>query len=438
MNKIKELWQKIVAAYQTKKWLKWVTIGAASAVLVAAVTIGLVLGLNGGKSNENSGNSADPTCNHVWEETSRSGSTCAVQGKVTYTCENCDGTKTEKLPLLSHTFENGACVDCGEIQGSKGLSYVLSDSGEYYIVDGKGSCWDKELFIPNQYEGKPVKEIAAEAFRNNQRLQSVSIGSAVEKIGDYAFYWNENLTSLTFYSALKEVGTGAFNGCTALEKVDYQGALADWCGVTFAEESNPLEYAKNLSFKGEIPKGEVVIPSGVTAIPAYTFRNAEVTSFSIPDSVISIGVDAFANTAFYNNSANWQNGVLYRGKHLLAANKEEVVETYTVKEGTFCIADNAFAHCKIMKIELSQSLTSIGAQAFLDTSLQEIELGENLRFIGVRAFDYCDALKSVTFKSPDGWAADNTPIESEKLSDAATAKTYLVMTYKEVSWKRAA
>ena len=39
--------------------------------------------------------------------------TCETDGKKTFTCATCEGTKVEAIPALGHTFEDGTCTVCG-------------------------------------------------------------------------------------------------------------------------------------------------------------------------------------------------------------------------------------------------------------------------------------------------------------------------------------
>lgn len=62
------------------------------------------------------------------------------------------------------------------------------------------------------------------------------------------------------------------------------------------------------------------------------FEHSNITSITIPDSVTSIGSEAFINTAYYNNNNNWdKEGVLYINKHLIKAKPDVVPWNYDVK-----------------------------------------------------------------------------------------------------------
>ena len=97
-------------------------------------------------------------------------------------------------------------------------------------------------------------------------------------------------------------------------------------------------------------------------------------------------------------------GVKYSkdGKKLLGSTDYYSLKNYTIRQGTRCICDRAFAgDCdsrpSLKSITIPDSVTSIGDKAFSwCESLQSVTIPDSVTSIGDRAFYHCDFLQSVT------------------------------------------
>ena len=64
-----------------------------------------------------------------------------------------------------------------------------------------------------------VTSIAANAFRKNKKVTTVTIGKNVTAIGSKAFYNCSGLTALAIPSKVEKIGKHAFEGCSLLKTI---------------------------------------------------------------------------------------------------------------------------------------------------------------------------------------------------------------------------
>ena len=146
----------------------------------------------------------------------------------------------------------------------------------------------------------------------------------------------------------------------------------------------------------------VTIGDSVTSIGEQAFYSCDsLTSVEIPNSVISIGEDAFrdCNSALYTTENNLKyvksNGNNY---YVLIEATNKNFSTYSINSNTKYIACGVFNNCeRLSTITIPDSVTSIGDNAFFGCdSLTSVVIGDSVTSIGDYAFYYCNSLTSVT------------------------------------------
>lgn len=113
---------------------------------------------------------------------------------------------------------------------SDGFQFKLSDDG-YMVYSYLGTS--SEVFIPSQYNGRPVTEIGNNAFFNCDFLTSVTIPNSVTKIQGAAFYACNALKSVTIPASVILIRSSAFAYCYSLKSITIPASVTSITDDTF-------------------------------------------------------------------------------------------------------------------------------------------------------------------------------------------------------------
>ena len=245
------------------------------------------------------------------------------------------------IPAGVTVLGEGVFDDCGAMKEIN----VAEDNSVYCSVDGNLYSKDQSVLI--QY-----------AIGKND--ESFSIPDIVRHLASYAFRYSEHIKTIHLPDGLLTIGTGAFDDC---------------------EELN-----------------NVVIPDSVKKIGQYAFNDTfSLDTISLPDTAIDIREKAFLNSAYQRNFDNWDDRVLYIGKHLImvSPNKEGI---YKVRDDTVTIAEGAARKCeKLTEVTIPDSVRRLGRFAFSDCyDLSSVTIGKGITTIDNWTFENCIAMKSMT------------------------------------------
>ena len=239
-------------------------------------------------------------------------------------------------PIPSQTIEDLST----EITEDELKEAFIDEWGVKYSKDGR-----KLLKVPKELSGAySVKEgtriICDEAFWWCESLPDIVIPTSVTSIGDRAFWGCRSLSDIVIPSSVTSIGDCAFGYCSSLKYISIPKSViclnanpfADWDGKLKCLSPNFI-YEDDVLFNKD--KSKII-----------SFRNQNIESYVIPNSVTSIGDGAFS----YCSS----------------------LHSVFIPDSVTSIGDCAFWDCNsLSKIVIPSSVTSIGDSAFSDCNIPD-------------------------------------------------------------------
>ena len=360
------------------------------------------------------------------------------------------------LTSLTSGVSLAAGGECGEgvrwdyedgqltISGS-GYMYDWSDSGE--------TPWaDYNTHITRVSVGDGVISIGSGAFSDLYNLTEISFGNRLRRIGDMAFSNCIALGGFTLPDSLESVGSFAFASDYSVTKIAIPasvshigyGAFADMKALTeitvangnthFASDSGAL-YTSGPAELITCPAGltgSFTMPETVTSIGIYALMGCQITSISLPESLRTIGEEAFnvcgnlrqieiprnvqsiGDSAFNecalisitvadgNRYYSADDGILYNysGDRLICYPIGRDATDFNVPDRVTAINDYAFAYSKLKSVTVGDGVEKIGNYSFaFCEALENLNIGRGLVSVGDYAFSNCIKLKKVVLPS---------------------------------------
>ena len=381
------------------------------------------------------------------------------------------------------------------------ISYPYGDKAIKYIVPegvlaiGSNAFESTNLTSVTLPEG--LESIGENAFNCCMNLTTIMLPEGLKSIGEGAFNLCNKLTSMTLPEGLENLGSEAFYGCERLTSVKlpesfvtignnpFQGAPVR---ISLSSNNARFELLDNvlidkvekklISYPFGRKAGRYTVPEGILAIGNYAFADTKITSVTLPDSLKSIGENAFdyctkltsvtlpeglvsiGNEAFYNcehlTSVTLPDSLLAIGdnpfevspvrislsssharfelldnvlfdkveKKLISYPYGDKAKKYTVPAGVLTIGNNAFSFSNLTSVTLPEGLKNIGAFSFSFSDLASATLSEGLESIDIHAFAYCDNLTSVNIPASVTFIEISAFVASDKVTLLVVRDSY--------------
>jgi hypothetical protein len=377
---------------------------------------------------------------------------------------NADGLPKSFLVLGSEMFYDGSVMQRLSLQenraldiiisdGTRGLSYSLSDSGTYWICDGIGTATANNIKVSNTVNGKVVREIGDNAFLA-QNIKSVYLPNTISHIGNSAFEGCASITKLLIPNSVESMGKTIAKFCDKITEISlpfvngntpYLGSLFSEASDTSANSEVPSTLKTVTVHGGEIGESafencanisQINIGENVTALKKRAFAsisnrpniylspNSSLTyigdecfsgthiasDFTIPYGVTYIGTYAFGASG-YTGALNQSELIIPDSVTKIGSSafKQCAIGTFIkisnnlkrIEQSTFELCTRIFAN---ILVEIGNLVEYIGANAFRDSAVGKVHFNNKTSYIGNNAFSGTDMLSELIFKQPKGFA----------------------------------
>ncbi len=283
--------------------------------------------------------------------------------------------------LTSATISNSVTsIDSYAFQGCSGLQKVIVPN-----IDIKNWCsikFSNSTANPLYY--------AHHLYRDeNTEITKLVIPDDVTSICSSAFEGCSGLTSVTIGNSVTSISSSAFEGCSGLTSIT-------WNAKNYPAFSS---YSSSPFYNIRTQITEFIIGDEMTSIPKYMcYEMSNLKSMTIPNSVTSIGSDAFNGCS---------------GLQKVIVPNIDIKNWCNIKFASSTDNPLSFAHhlysdenTEITKLVIPNDVTSINSYAFYGCSgLTSVTIPNSVTSIGERAFSGCSGLKKVIVPNIKNWCS---------------------------------
>lgn len=361
------------------------------------------------------------------------------------------------IALKDKVFEGSGLVEINIPASIQDIGYKA-----FAGINGQKNKLAKVIFD----EGSALETIGDQAF-SDSLFTTITLPKNLISIGQFAFSDCLNLVGVSIPPAVAKMGSHVFNGCTALNKVEFQ----DPKNLTLIPES---------CFEGT-GISTITIPSSVTIIGEAAFKNTKFISINIPRTISEIKPFAFSKCPTLES-------VVFEEPSIIKVFQESVfsesgLKMISIPDSVTTIEKYAFQHCysletvhiganvnnlskalfagcpiknftlspdnkvysfdsgilynkpktKVLgvyvlydELHIAETVTNIDNFAFSELPLTKIHIPKLVTTISANAFYLCSKLSNITFENPlsikeiNGWSFSGTNLSSFNIPASIT------------------
>lgn len=358
---------------------------------------------------------------------------------------------------------------------SNGLTYNIISKSEVEVAKSpRGQKYKGDIVIPKTVDGYQVTAVGEYAFSQCEELTSVKLPNSIETIrifafegcpkltkvnlpegllyiDDCAFYLDSLLTDVKFPETLIHIGSRAFENCTSITSVRIpksvnsilQNPFVNCSGIkTIVVDKDNKYYDSYNGSNVIVDKSNnklltgcqsSVIPDGVTRIEEWAFANSGIKSVVIPNSVKTIGRNAFLACRELTDVKLPDELIRIEYETFCLCSK---LKKITIPNTVTFIDNSAFWGCSsLTKIVLPSELTLMMEQVFFSSGITTLQIdAEHAPILMGAIFDDPGKVKVVVpvgcvdeYKSATYWKDFGSIVEYKEEDPSAISSMVYVM-----------
>lgn len=292
--------------------------------------------------------------------------------------------------------------------GLKKITFVegVTEIPSYFCYEG--CAYLTELNLPTTLE-----KIGVDAFTNAKTLEELVIRSDVENASSsYSPFKGSEIKRLVFEDGVTTIASSLFrDGCSSLTSLYIPSSVTAIGGYAFrnAASLKELTMRNNISLSGVASPFEgsgiedLHISEGVSTIPAHLFDGgcSHIRELDFPAGMTFVGPDAFRGAVSLDRVVVRSDMTVNTGV-VVSPFRDGDIKEVEIAEGVTTIPRYFFSDgvSSLTSIGIPATLSKIDTHAFYGCrSLESLDIPANITYIGAAAFGGAEALKSVRVNS---------------------------------------